>query len=189
MEMETPITGHLNSWAAEHGGEDSAIFGLVYDRLHKIAAAQLARQRDRRILQTTAVLNEAYLRLANAPVRRWNDREHFFASCARVMRHVVLDFARDSRRVKRGSGAIHLSLDDLLGQGIEQRCDDVIAVHQALSALEGLDAERARIVELRFFGGLQHREIADVLGLSESTVRRRWRLARAWIFEYLRQEA
>ncbi|MCG8462518.1 MAG: ECF-type sigma factor [Holophagales bacterium] len=187
MEDEASITGLLSSWAAQPSNGDAAVFALVYDRLHEIAAAHCAKLGDRRILQTTAVLNEAYLRLAKAPGRKWNDREHFFASCSRVMRHVLLDFARDSRRSKRGASALHITLDDRLVVGKDPRCVDVIAVHEALSALETLDPERARVVELRFFGGMEHQEIAAALDVSESTVRRRWRLARAWIFDYLRQ--
>ena len=185
MGNKAPITDLLNSWAAQPSNGNAAVFALVYERLHDIAAAHFAKQGDRRILQTTVLLNEAYLRLAKTPGRKWNDREHFFASCSRVMRHVLLDFARDSRRSKRGAGALHVTLDDRLAEGAEPRYSDVIAVHEALSALETIDPERARVVELRFFGGMEHQEIAIALDISESTVRRRWRLARAWIFDYL----
>ena len=188
MEPTAPITGMLNSWAAHPTGGDAAVFALVYDRLHQIAAAHFAKQGDRRVLQTTVVLNETYLRLAKAPGRRWNDREHFFASCSRVMRHVLVDFARESQRLKRGSGLIHVTLDEGLLDAAEERRDHVVAVHQALEALELIDEKLARVVELRYFGGLTPAEIAATLGSSESTVHRRWRLARAWLFDFLRRE-
>jgi len=183
---ETPITTLLNNWAAQPAAEDSVVFSLVYDRLHDIAAAHFAKQGRHRILQTTAVLNEAFLRLARTPKQHpWQDREHFFAYSSHIMRHVLVDFAKHSNRVKRGSGAIHITLEEPRFADDESRCDDVLAVHQALSALETIDAERARVVELRYFGGLTPPEIAATLGLSEATVHRRWRLARAWLFDFL----
>ncbi len=186
MEYETPITNLLNSWAEQPTGDDTAVFALVYDRLHDIAAAHFAKQGRHRVLQTTAVLNEAFLRLAKSRDKRWNNREHFFASSSRIMRHVLVDFAKESNRLKRGSGAVHITLDDPLLQDENQhRCDDVVAVHQALAALELFDPERAKLVELRYFAGMAPPEIADFLGLSESTVHRRWRMARAWLFDYL----
>ena len=189
MTHDTPITGLLNRWAKHPADGDSAVFEMVYDRLHEIAAAHWTRQNDRHVLQTTALLNEAYLRLARSSERGWNDREHFFACCSRVMRHVLVDFAKESHRLKRGADFIHISLQDSQAEGAEEHHEDVVAVHQALRALEAIDPERARIVELRYFGGLGPLEIANTLGLSESTVHRRWRLARAWLFDYLQRKA
>lgn len=183
------ITGLLNRWAASPDETDSGVFELVYERLHEIATAHLARLGGQGVLQATAVLNEAFLKLARSPGFRWNDREHFFASCSRVMRHVLVDFARESRRLKRGSNFVHVALEEPLGEDDAYATDDVVAVHQALAALESVDPVRARVVELRYFGGLNPPEIANVLGLSESTVHRRWRLARAWLFDFLQGAA
>ena len=180
------ITGLLNRWAARPEAADTAVFELVYDRLHEIAVAHLGRQGGQGILQATAVLNEAFLRLARSPGISWNDREHFFACCSRVMRHVLVDFAKECRRLKRGSEFIHVALEETLLADPGDSADDVVAVHQALGALEAVDPERARVVELRYFGGLSPLEIARVLDLSESTVHRRWRLARAWLFDFLK---
>lgn len=189
MEQQVSITALLNSWATHPAEANTEVFGLVYDRLHEIAAAHFAKQGRHRLLQTTAILNEAFLRLVKSPGVRWKNREHFFACSSRVMRHVLLDFAKSARRIKRGAGAVHITLDESLRLDDEGRCEEVVAVHQALAALERIDPERARIVELRYFGGMAPPEIAAALGLSESTVHRRWRLARAWLFDFLYQES
>ena len=118
MEQTPPITDRLNAWAARDAGQEGAgdgeVFELVYERLHEIAAAHFRKRGDRRYLQTTSVLNEAYLRLAGASGLRFNDRSHFFAYCSRVMRHVLLDFAKQQGRIKRGAGAVHVSLEQSL---------------------------------------------------------------------------
>lgn len=186
IEQEIPITGLLNSWSEEPKADDSAVFELVYDRLHEIASAHFAKQGRHRILQTTVVLNEAFLRLAKGRRSQpWRSREHFFAYSSHVMRHVLVDFAKERNRIKRGAGAVHVSLDEPLLADERNPCDDVIAVHQALAALEMVNRELARIVELRYFGGMAMPEIAAFLELSESTLHRRWRLARAWLFDFL----
>ncbi|MEM7353176.1 MAG: ECF-type sigma factor [Acidobacteriota bacterium] len=188
MEQEIPITGLLNSWASQPSHHDARVFALVYDRLHDIAAAHFAKRDQIRALQPTEVLNEAFLRLVKSSDLHWENREHFFACSSRVMRHVLVDFAKHTCRVKRGAGAHHVTLDESLQDSDTGRCEEVLATHQALEALERVDPERARIVELRYFGGLSSREIAETLDISESTVHRRWRLARAWLFAFLHQD-
>ena len=183
-----PVTDLLNAWAATLPRGDAKVFEVVYDRLREIAAAHMSGQ-DRHLLQTTVVLNEAFLKLARSRSLRWNDREHFFAHCSRVMRHVLVDLAKSRRRLKRGPNVVHVSLEEPRIGGREDRRDDVLAVHQALSALEEIDPERARVVELRYFGGMTPGEIATALNLSESTIHRRWRLARAWLFDFIRQDS
>lgn len=186
-----PITQLANRWAAfrepdDDTGDGDSLFEVVYDRLHAIASAQVGRHRHDAIVQTTVVLNEAFLKLSRTPGQSWNDREHFFSCCARVMRHVLVDLAKARQADKRGAGAAHLTLESAPDAAEERPTEDILTVHHALLALEKVDPQRAHIVELRFFGGMEPREIARTLGLSESTVHRRWRAARAWLYTFLR---
>ena len=188
MSHEPPITELLNQWAAHPDIGNTAVFELVYNRLHEIAAAHLAGQSDRQLWQTTAVLNEAFLRFGKTPAGCWPSREHFFFSSSRVMRHVLVDFARKNQCLKRESGRVHIAADESLPGDDGERCEDIVAINQALEALATIDEETAQIVELRYFGGLHFQEIANTLGVSESTVHRRWRLARSWLFDFLRDD-
>lgn len=186
------ITRNINNWMAQEAEAPDTkdeLIQLVYGRLHDIARAHSRQARKDHLFQTTALLNEAYLRLENASGLRFSSREHFFAYCSNVMRHVVVDLAREKGRLKRGGGAVHLALDDVSPTHEVVAMEDLVAVHEALKVLEAVDAERSKVVELRYFAGMSPAEIASVLGLSESTVHRRWRVARAWLFEYLRSAA
>ncbi|MDA8018095.1 MAG: ECF-type sigma factor [Thermoanaerobaculia bacterium] len=188
MNEAEPITLLANRWAtfqAEDRVAGDLLFELVYDRLHSIASAQLARYPQDAVIQTTVVLNEAFLKIARSSGVRWHDREHFFSYCARVMRHVLVDLAKIRRASKRGAGTTLLSLERAPDPAETPQTEDILTVHRALLALEEIDPERARIVELRFFGGMEPREISRTLGLSESTVHRRWRTARAWLFSFV----
>lgn len=182
-----PITDMANRWSAREPGatRDQALFDAIYERLHEIAQAQLARYPRDPLLQTTMILNEAFLKLARGGGTRWRDREHFFAYCSRAMRHVLVDLARRRTRSKRGGGTVHLTLDAQYEVSDQRPNEDVLAVHAALGLLERIDPDRARIVELRYFGGMEPREIGRAIGLSESTVHRRWRVARAWLYDQL----
>lgn len=173
---------------AMNRGEQSAfdeLLPVVYDELHRIAERYMARQQGH-TLQTTALINEAYLRMANQEEKRWENRTHFFATAATIMRHILVDHARSRQRDKRGGGALKVSFDEALAKADEAALE-ITALDEALRALSALDQQQARIVELRFFGGLTMEEIAEVLAISLSTVEREWRSARAWLNRELRK--
>jgi RNA polymerase sigma-70 factor (ECF subfamily) len=159
-----------------------SVFALVYDELRRLAASALRHERSDHTLQPTALVHEAYLRLAEQPTARWKDRNHFMAVAARAMRRILVDHARKHGAVKRGSGAVKHSLDDhervadFTGDTV-----DLVALDDALARLANLDPRQARIVELRFFGGLSVEETAAIVGSSARTVKRDWQLARAWL--------
>lgn len=173
------ITRLLADWS---GGDESALdklIPLVHAELRRIASRQMGRERAGHTLQPTALVNEAYVRLAGNSDLRLQSRAHFFAVCAQVMRHVLIDHARAREREKRGGGALRVSLDDAsAGEGQDA---DLVALDEALGALEEVDPQKARVVELRYFGGLSIEETAEVLGVSPTTVKREWRRARAFL--------
>lgn len=174
----------LANWSK---GDESALaqlMPLVHAELRRIAQRQMGRERAGHTLQATALVNEAYLKLAGEGGFEWHDRAHFFAVCAQVMRHILIDHARAHARDKRGGGAIQVSLNDVavIDAG---PAEDVVALDEALRELETLDPQKGRIVELRYFGGLTIEETAEVLGISPRTVRREWRRAKAWLFRMI----
>jgi RNA polymerase sigma factor (TIGR02999 family) len=175
------ITRLLADWS---GGDRAALeklTPLVYAELRRIARRQMREENPGHTLQATALVNEAYLRLAGDEGRDWHDRSHFYSVCAQVMRHVLIDHARARTRDKRGGGALHVSLDEaaaVAGQGAHE----LVALDEALRTLERLDPQKGRVVELRYFAGLSIEETAEVLGVSPSTVRREWRRAKAWLY-------
>jgi RNA polymerase sigma factor (TIGR02999 family) len=175
------VTGLLQAWA--RGDKDAAerVFPLVYDQLRRLAARQLRGERRGHTLQPTALVHEAYLRLAGQRAPDWPDRAHFFAMAARVMRHVLVDHARRNRAAKRGGSACRVSLEEATAPDRPLELE-VIALDEALTELQALDADQAHIVELRFFGGLTEEEAAAALGVSVATVQRDWRTARAWLY-------
>jgi len=144
----------------------------------------MRQERSGHTLQATALVNEAYLRLAGDQQLEWRDRAHFFAVCAQVMRHILIDHARSRGREKRGGGAIQVSLNDALVVADDQIAD-ILSLDEALSALERMDPQKARLVELRYFAGLTVEETAEVLNSSPRTVRREWRRARAWLYRMM----
>ena len=188
MDPETPvpteITGLLQRW--QHGDQAALdrLIPLVYDELRAIAGRHLARERRTNTLQTTALVNEAYLKLVDQKRTDWQNRAHFFAIAARLMRRILLDDARRRTREKRGAGAADVALDDAPLEAPRDPIDlvDVIAVDRALQELEQLDPDQGRIVELRFFGGLTVDETAAVLAMSPATVKREWAMAKAWLY-------
>ncbi|HEY1403292.1 MAG TPA: sigma-70 family RNA polymerase sigma factor, partial [Pyrinomonadaceae bacterium] len=157
---------------------------LVYAELRRIARRQMSRERDGHTLQATALVNEAFIRISGQESFNWQDRAHFYAVCAQVMRHILIDHARANARDKRGGGAIHVSLDEaaVLAGG---QATDFLALEEALRALEAFDPQKGRIVELRYFAGLGIEETAEVLKISPTTVRREWRRAKAWLYRAL----
>jgi len=156
---------------------------LVYDELRRIAHRYVRRERDGHTLQTTALVNEAYLRLAGTKSIEWQNRSHFFAVTAQVMRNVLIDHARRRLYAKRGGHAQQVPIDDVSLEMSEQRADELVGLDEALSDLAKLDLRKARVVELRYFGGLSLEETAEVLEISLMTVRRDWRAAKAWLYK------
>jgi RNA polymerase sigma-70 factor (ECF subfamily) len=154
----------------------------LYKELHKLAAHKMRDERANHTLQPTALVNEAYLRLADASGSLWRDRGHFLATAAHVMRHILVDHARSRGAGKRGGGVVQVTLDENLFPSASHSID-ILALHEALERLSQLDARQGSIVELHFFGGLSFEEIASVLGMSERTVKRDWALARIWLFK------
>jgi RNA polymerase sigma factor (TIGR02999 family) len=157
---------------------------LVHAELHRLAKRQMAGERPGHILQTTALVNEAYLRLIDWQNVVWRDRAHFFGLAAQIMRRVLVDFARARQREKRGGEALRVSLTEADNISCERNAD-LVALDDALEALEKLDARQARVVELRFFAGLSYEETAEALNVSVGTARRDWSFAQAWLFREL----
>lgn len=156
---------------------------LVYDELRHLADRYLHRERQDHTLQATALVHEAYLRLIDQRVS-WANRAHFFGVAAEMMRRILIDHARSRQAAKRGSGGIKISLDDVLDL-TDERAADLIALDDALKALAEFDPQKAKVVELRFFGGLSIEETAAVLGLGTATITRQWRMAKAWLYHQL----
>jgi RNA polymerase sigma factor (TIGR02999 family) len=182
------VTGLLVEWS---NGDEAALeklTPLVYDELHRLAARYLSHERAGHTLQATALVHEAFIRLVDQRRVQWRNTLHFVALAAQMMRRILVDHARSRGFAKRGGGARKLSLDEAGEIGAEQ-VPDLLEVDVALDRLAELDPELARVVELRFFGGLKNEEIAEVLGVSVPTVVRRWRLAKAWLYRHLGGEA
>ena len=182
------ITGLLVAWG--HGDEAALqqLIPLVHRELHEIARRCLKGERPGHTLQPTALVNEAYLRLIDVRRVSWKNRTHFLAMSARLMRRVLVDFARSRHYQKRGGGAMKVSLDEAHAVATE-RGQDLVALDEALTALSAVDERKARVIEMRFFGGLTVEETADVLHVSRETVLRDWRLARAWLMQELLKSA
>jgi RNA polymerase sigma-70 factor, ECF subfamily len=176
------ITQLLKGW---RGGDREALntlLPIVYRELRRVAHFQLRQERPDHTLQSSALVNEAYLRLVGLKAPQWESRTHFFAIAAQQMRQILVDYARRHRAEKRGGGVDAISLEDatMLSPG-QQKALDVVALDDALKALAQIDARKAKVVELRFFGGLSHEETAEVLKVSAVTVARDWNTARAWL--------
>jgi RNA polymerase sigma-70 factor (ECF subfamily) len=196
MPSETPgdarrgpvdLTELLVAWS---NGDDAALrtlTPLIERELHRLAAAYMAGERPGHVLQPTALVNEAFLRLVDWKQVHWQNRAHFFGVAAQVMRHVLVDIARAQLREKRGGrDVLQVSLSDAKDSPTE-RPADLVALDDALKTLARLDPRHSRVVELRFFGGLNHEETAQVLNVSVATVRRDWSLAKAWLFRELHE--
>jgi RNA polymerase sigma factor (TIGR02999 family) len=185
--MKDEVTSILS--AVEQGEPRAAerLLPLVYDELRKLAAHKLAQEKPGQTVQATALVHEAYIRLVDAEkIQHWNSRGHFFAAAAEAMRRIVLDRARNKRRLKRGGGGHRLEID--LGEIPDQAPDvDLLALDEALELLERDDPVCARLVKLRYFAGLGQGEAAEVLGLPRRTADRHWAFARAWLYDRLRR--
>src|SRR5204863_1639440 len=166
---------------------------LVYDELRRIAHRYVQREREGHTLQTTALVNEAYLRLASRQQIDWQNRAHFFAVTAQVMRHILIDYARRRRYVKHGGEVQRIPFSEALATEAvvlmsESRAAELLALNEALDELAKLDQRKSRVVELRYFGGLSLDETAEILEVSPMTVRRDWRAAKAWLFRRMNAE-
>ena len=176
------VTQLLRAWSeGDHEALDK-LTPLVYEELHRAAHRYMAQERPGHTLQTTALVNEVYLRLVDIREVTWQDRAHFFAVCARLMRRVLTDFARSRGYLKRGGESPRLALDEALLVSLEPPAD-LIALDDGLNALAAFDPRKSEVVELRFFGGLSVDETAEVLKVSPKTVDRDWKLARLWLLE------
>jgi RNA polymerase sigma factor (TIGR02999 family) len=180
------VTQLLQNWCRGDQTALDKLVPLVYDELHRLAHIYVVRERPGHTLQTSALVNEAYLRLINADRVQWQDRNHFFAISANVMRRILVQFARSRGSRKRGGGAGQVELDEALIPSPE-RDADLIALDDALTALAAIDPREAKVVELRFFGGMSVEETAEVLQLSGMTVKRDWNHARAWLLQELKR--
>jgi RNA polymerase sigma factor, sigma-70 family/RNA polymerase sigma factor, TIGR02999 family len=178
------VTQLLQQWSQ---GDDSALAELtplVYEELRRLAHHYMKGERPDHTLQTTALVNEAYLRLADQTNPNWQSRAHFFAVAARAMRRILVNYAKSNRAQKRGGGAARIELDEAAILSPEQS-NQIVNVHEALERLGSLDERKARVVELKYFGGLNHDEIAEVMKISTITVRRDWVFAKAWLHNEL----
>ncbi len=187
QEQLPEITRILKSWSGGNREAVDDLMPLVYDELHKVAAQYLRRQRPDHTLQPTALVNEAYLKLIDLSNVNWQDRAHFFAFASQTMRHILVDHARSLGREKRGGDAQKVSLDEAMSFSDEKEVD-LLSLDEALRRLAKIDEQQSRIVELRFFGGLTVEETALVLHISPATVKREWRIARAWLYKAMKEE-
>jgi len=186
--MPTPspqeVTQLLAAWGKGDRSALDKLLPLVHLELRRIAQRQMSQERPGHTLQATALVNEAYLKLAGQQGFDWQNRAHFFAVCAQVMRHILIDHARAHARDKRGGGAVKVSLNDALVVADDQ-AGHFIALDEALRVLERLDPQKGKIVELRYFGGLSVDEAAEVMNISPRTVRREWQRAKAWLYRMM----
>jgi RNA polymerase sigma factor (TIGR02999 family) len=181
------VTNYLREYRSGNREVLDELFPLVYEELRKLAANRLRGERDDHTLQPTALVHEAYLRLIEQHTQNWQNRAHFFGLAAEMMRRILINHANNRNAEKRFGNRTRIALDELVTFS-EQRDVNLIQLDEVLKELAGFDEKQARIVELKFFGGLTNEEIAEVLGVSDSTVKREWRIARAWLSERLKAE-
>jgi RNA polymerase sigma factor (TIGR02999 family) len=192
--MDTPsvsqqrVTELLIQWSHGDNAALAELTPLVYQELRGVAHHHLSRQNPGHTLQTTALVNEAYLRLADQTNPRWQNRAHFFAVAARAMRQILVSYARSQQAQKRGGGALKVDLNEAALVSPEQS-KEIVDLHEALEQLSALDSRKAQVVELKYFGGLNYEEIAEVLKVSRVTVRRDWEFAKVWLYTELHNNA
>jgi RNA polymerase sigma factor (TIGR02999 family) len=178
------VTRLLDDWSSGDQRALEKLIPLVQPELHRLAHYYMSREAVGHTLQTTALLNEAYLQLVDDPKRIWQNRTHFVAATAQLMRRIMVDHARERRAVKRGGGALKVSLDDA-ALVTERRSEELLALDEALEKLAALDPRKSQIVELRYFGGLTIEETAAFLKMSLRSVEREWTMAKAWLYRAL----
>jgi len=185
--QSTEITRLLIAWS---DGDKSALGQLapiIHSELHRLAHHYMSRERPGHLLQTSALVNEAYVRLIDWKNVRWQNRAHFFGVAAQLMRRILVDFARERQYLKRGGNALQVSLSEAASFGV-QRSADFVALDEALTALADIDPRKVRVVEMRFFAGFSVEEVAELLNVSKETVMRDWRLAKVWLLRQLEGE-
>jgi RNA polymerase sigma-70 factor (ECF subfamily) len=192
LHEDQPVSTHevtrlLLAWKSGDEAALDHLMPLVYNELHRLARRYMAREQTDHPLQTTALVHEVYLRLVDANTIDWQDRAHFYAICARLMRRILVDFARSRNYQKRGGGLAHLQLEEAATVP-EAVGAEMLAVDEALKQLAAIDSRKSEVVELRFFGGLTVEEIAAALRVSPETVMRDWKLAKAWLLRELSHE-
>jgi RNA polymerase sigma factor (TIGR02999 family) len=189
--MQTPVAGDVTKLLLDwNDGDEEALprlLPLVYQELRRLARRYMALERPGHTLQASALVNEAYLKLVDNRRVQWKNRAHFFGVSAQLMRRILVDFARRRHYLKRGGGAQAITLDEeLVVSGKESK--DLVAIDDALKALEAFDARMARVVEMRFFAGLSVVEMAEALNVSPETIQRDWRVAKAWLYKELNKK-
>ena len=184
-EQSKEITDRLRAWSDGEGEAFDSLLPLVYEELHRQARRYLRRERQNNTSQTTALINEAYLKLIGEKNLRFESRTHFFAIAANLMREILVDHARTKHRLKRGGVNSDLPLEEALLVAADEKDLDLLALDEALTRLGQMDSQQARIVELKFFADLTLQETADVLGISTSTVKRDWNVAKIWLHHEL----
>jgi RNA polymerase sigma-70 factor, ECF subfamily len=178
------VTQLLQQWSHGDNAALAELTPLVYEELRCVAHHYMEGERPNHTLQTTALVNEAYLRLADQTNPNWQSRAHFFAVAARAMRGILVNYAKSNRAQKRGGGAVRIELDEAAILSPEQS-KEIVDLHEALERLATLNSRKARVVELKYFGGLNHDEIAEVMKISTVTVRRDWMFAKTWLYDEL----
>ena len=182
MDSSAPadVTQLLIAWSEGDQAAREQLMSVVYEELHRLARRYMRNESPGHTLQTSALVNEAFIRLVDQRNVHWQNRSHFFGIAAQMMRRILVDYARTRNVAKRGGGAVKLSLEEGLIVS-DQRSEEVVAVHEAMEALAKIDLRQAQIVELKFFGGLSNEEAAEVLTVSPGTVARDWTMAKAWL--------
>lgn len=184
--VSADVTALLKKLAGGNQDAANALAPMIYQELHRLAVGHLRHERPNHTLQPTALVHEAYLKLVVQRNADWQSRAHFFAVASNLMRRILVDYARRHLRAKRGAGQAKLSLDEVFLVSTN-RSAEMLALDESLTGLERLDARQARIVELRYFGGLTVEEVAKVLGISPTSVRREWTSAKAWLYGELKE--
>jgi RNA polymerase sigma factor (TIGR02999 family) len=182
--LQQEVTQLLGDWRSGDGRALAKLIPLVQPELHRLAHHYMSRERAGHTLQTTALLDEAYLLLADPTQPSWQNRTHFFAAAAQLMRRIMVDHARERHALKRGGGPLKVTLDEAAAV-TKTRSEELLALDDALERLAGLDPRKSQIVELRYFGGLTVEEAAEFLKLSQRTVEREWNMAKAWLYRAL----
>jgi RNA polymerase sigma factor (TIGR02999 family) len=185
MSAGSEVTVLLSAWRAGNRDALEQLIPIVYNELRRVAGRYMRSEQPGHTLQTTALVHEAYMHLAKEQDRSWENRAHFFAVAAQIMRNLLLDHARSAKRAKRGGAAAHVTLGDVAGP-VNVNADDLLALDDVLRRFAEIDPRAARVVELRYFVGLSNAEIAAVLGASEKTVMRDWSAAKVWLHAQLR---
>ena len=184
-EEATSVTQLLKAWSGGNQEALDALTPMVYVELRRMAGRYMRKEGAGNTLQATALVNEVFLRMVEVDQVNWQDRAHFFAVCANMMRRILVDRARAKGMAKRGGAALHVNLDDAPEVASTGRDREIIAIDEALYTLAGIDPRKAKVVELRFFGGLSVEETAEVLKISAQSVMRDWKMARSWLLAEL----